>query len=461
MGRILNKETCHASAMRFDSRTNFFRGDQLAYQMSRKNGWLDEWFGDKKVRQSSFTREVCYALAKKCKSRNEFHDLSYQGYTISLRNGWINDYIWFIDKPRVLDKETCRASALRFKSRGEFRFGDSAAYYKSLNKGWIKDYTWFLSKFDAKSRAKRKYSDEEIEARARKFTRMIDFERKDNAAYNIAWKRHLLKKFNWLKYNVEAASRNYTDCVYAYEFKRTKTAYIGRTISPKDRDRDHREPGDSVYEYAKTHRVNVPPMKIIAKDFYANEGGQKECYFMEEYRKNGWKLLNKCKGGSLGTIGSGRLTKKFCISIAHKVKYIQDLVTGYPSVYSKLRQTRWLKECTWLEYKRAKKGTYTKPQKEMLAEIASRFKTRREFSNGASQAYRAAMKTGWIDEWFPVLRQPKIVGKFDPVTGKRIETYHSAREAARQNGVSSCSISATCRGLYKTCKGFVYKYISK
>lgn len=461
MARILDKETCHQSAMRFDTRTKFCHGDQLAYQTSRINGWLDEWFPKRVSKPSSFTYEVCYNLAKKCNSRVELAKLSDQAYMVALRNGWLDDYTWFRSKPRVLDKETCRASALRFKTRCEFRFGDSGAYYKALNNGWINEYDWFLTKFEAKSKAKRKFSDEEIEQRAKKYTRTTDFMRNDKNAYYIACNRGLIKRFTWLKHNVEAQSRNYIDCVYAYEFKRTKTAYIGRTIAPKDRDRDHREPGDSVYEYAKEHNVKVPPMKIIAEGFYANEGGQRECDWMEEYRNRGWTLINKAPGGSLGTIASGKLTKSYCIQYARKFTLLTDLINDNQGVYNKLRKHGWIKECPWLKYKRAKCGTYTNASKEMIASIASQFTKRRDFSKGASVAYKIASKNGWLDEWFPnFVKTPKLVGKIDLSNGRIIATYHSAREAAKQNGVASCGISATCRGVYKQYKGYGYKYIN-
>ena len=448
--------------MRFGSRTEFCKGDSRAYQFSRINGWLDEWFIRKKPSPTIFTREYCYKLAKKCHSRRELARLSDWACTLSRRNGWMDDYTWFTPKPRELTREVCFETAKRFKTRGEFRYGDSTAYYKALRTGWINDYTWFPPTFIARSNARRKYSDKEVEAVARKYTKMSEFINRDGNVYYIAWKRGLLPKFTWLKRNVEVASRNYTDCVYAYEFKRTKSAYIGRTVAPNIRDAEHRQPGDTVYEYARAHHVKVPPMKIVAEGFYPKEGAKQECRFMDEYSRNGWKLVNRGKGGSLGALGSGTLTKTFCINFARKFEYITDLLNARQSVYNKLRQYGWIKECTWLKYKRAEPGTFTKNvTKEMIAEMASRFKNRSAFARGASAAYHAARENGWLDEVCPLRPHPSLrkTGKFDLNTGKLLATYPSAADAARDNGIDKSSVADVCRGKAKQCRGFVYRYL--
>ena len=52
----------------------------------------------------------------------------------------------------------------------------------------------------------------------------------------------------------------------------------------------------------------------------------------------------------------------------------------------------------------------------------------------------------------------KKVGKYDK-EGNLIATYPSAKEAARQTGLSQGNISSVCRGdKYKTAGGFVWKY---
>ncbi len=304
--------------------------------------------------KSSFTREVCYNLAKQCKSRAEFKRFSKHGYHVARINGWLDDY------------------------------------------------TWFLSTHEAKSKAMRKYTDAEIADRAKKFTRLIDFEKNDPCGYQIAWRRGIIPTFTWLSRNVEAASRHYTDAVYVYEFIKTNTAYVGRSIEPINRDNDHRQKGDSVYEYAKAHGLEVPPMKILYDGVSPQKGAIKECETIDGYRLNGWHLLNKAKGGSLGQIGSGWMTHDKCIAVAKKFSYIQDFIKAHRSMYDKMLKHGWIKECTWLKYYNAKPGTYVNCSKKQIKYIASKFKSRYAFQKGARTAYYTALKNGWIDVFFPI-----------------------------------------------------------
>jgi hypothetical protein len=412
-GRILDKKTCHAIAKTYTSRSAFQKNDPSAYNKAWRMGWVGEWFGTK-TRQSSFTKEKCCELAKQCRYRAEFKRLNGQAYRISLRNGWIDDY------------------------------------------------TWFLSKSVVSAELNRKHTDEEVEMAARKYTRMKDFMHKDYNMYNVAQKRGMLKKFTWLKTNLEAASRKYKDCVYAYEFRRTKTAYIGRSIEPARRDYQHHLPGDCVFEYANTHKVNIPRMKIVMDGFNPDAGAMVECRIIEQYREAGWTLLNKIKGGGLGAINSGKYDKKYCMAKAQKFIYLSDMMNENQVLYQNLRKNGWIKECTWLIYKKNPNNTWSKMPKEQMRKIAAKFSSRQAFRKGSTCAYEIARRKGWISEWFPTsVTAPKKVGKFDRMTGKLLETYHSTTEAARKNHVKAPSIGATCRGQYKTCKGFVFKYLTK
>ena len=135
--------------------------------------------------------------------------------------------------------------------------------------------------------------------------------------------------------------------------------------------------------------------------FGVKTGATKECEKIEEYKQNGWTLLNKAKGGGLGQIGNGWVTYKKCMDTARKYEYVQDFLKDYPYMYDKMRWHGWIKECTWFKYRNAKDGTYSKASKEEIAKIASKFKTRNEFQLGAKQAYKVTLKHGWMDDFFP------------------------------------------------------------
>ena len=56
--------------------------------------------------------------------------------------------------------------------------------------------------------------------------------------------------------------------------------------------------------------------------------------------------------------------------------------------------------------------------------------------------------------------KPKRVGKYDIENGELIQVYDSLAQAATDNNISSIgNISAACTGRYKSCGGFIWKYV--
>jgi hypothetical protein len=53
--------------------------------------------------------------------------------------------------------------------------------------------------------------------------------------------------------------------------------------------------------------------------------------------------------------------------------------------------------------------------------------------------------------------QSKKVKQYSP-GGKHVRTFESVKEAAKYIGVNPGSMSAACRGIQKTCRGFIWKY---
>ena len=91
---IWNRDTCYQEALKYDTRTKFYKGNQTAYAYACKNNWLDDytWF---KEMHHVWTYEECYQEALKCKSKKEFENNSNKAYYASRKNNWINDYTWF------------------------------------------------------------------------------------------------------------------------------------------------------------------------------------------------------------------------------------------------------------------------------------------------------------------------------------------------------------------------------
>jgi hypothetical protein len=98
--------------------------------------------------------------------------------------------------------------------------------------------------------------------------------------------------------------------IYAYTFPKDKYAYIGLTWNEKERARRHLNPlgkkSTAVSRYIKAtgeipHKEIVSATKDNPSGFVSEEEAKRlECYFMDKYKAEGWKLLNLAPCGSIG-----------------------------------------------------------------------------------------------------------------------------------------------------------------
>lgn len=90
-------ETCYNEALKYNTRWDFGKGNHPAYQVASQNRWLDDynWFVKPitKVSPRKWTYEACKEAARKCSSRSEFVKLYKGAYEVSRKNGWLNEFI--------------------------------------------------------------------------------------------------------------------------------------------------------------------------------------------------------------------------------------------------------------------------------------------------------------------------------------------------------------------------------
>ena len=81
-------------AKKYKSRHEFDRGSSVAYETSRKNGWLDKfvWLNQQAHPKGYWTYEKCKEEAQKYKSIYEFQKNVPGACDASRRNGWLNEF---------------------------------------------------------------------------------------------------------------------------------------------------------------------------------------------------------------------------------------------------------------------------------------------------------------------------------------------------------------------------------
>lgn len=302
--------------------------------------------------------ENCYQAASQCKTKTEFtkrYPTAYCNAVKKRENGkrWIDDYYWFVrpvqhNKKWKDNYEACYEEALKYDSRSAFAKGNPSAYQIALETGWLDDYYWFKRELD------------------------IYVNKKDN--------------------------------VYGYFFDELKSVYIGRTINPTQRNAYHKNKG-SVFQFAALNNIPIPQMTILKFDLTPAEGLEWEDYYVSEYKKNGWNVINKAKTG----VDSGSL-----------------------GAASKL----------W---------TYKKCYEE-----AKKYKNRLQFRKACGGGWDAAYRNGWLDDyyWFDEIKnKPKPVLQLT-LGGNLMSFFESASKAGKATNCKQGNISACCRGKQQTSGGF-------
>lgn len=112
---------------------------------------------------------------------------------------------------------------------------------------------------------------------SKKYSSRVEFYKGSHGAYVVAKKNGWLDEMTWL--NRKNVYKDPVDCVYKYHFVDENAVYIGRTIYPKLRDKQHRlREKDTVNRFANEHNTEIPKMEVIEDKLTVVEGAKREVY---------------------------------------------------------------------------------------------------------------------------------------------------------------------------------------
>lgn len=203
---------------------------------------------------------------------------------------------------------------------------------------------------------------------------------------------------------------NRPDFVYAYEILELKTVYVGRTVNPFLRHRQHytnkyktpngkiKENSSAIYNFVKEHNIEFPEMKILYSDITVREGQILEAVAIEEYKEKGWNILNTGPVGegvgSLGSLMWGKWDKE-TITEAAKGLTRAEFRKKYHYPFIIARDNGWLDEIPF----EVKLGYYeTGDIKKKVFDEAVNYRSISDFANHNSVAHKIAKENGWLEE---------------------------------------------------------------
>ena len=395
------REACYKEAKKYKTRGKFQKGNGSAYNAARRNGWMDDydWFETVHKPNGYWTLEKCEEMALKCKTRSEMAKKYPCAYQVALKKELLDNYDWL--SPSATNsghskytKEICFEIAIGCKTKTEMKKKNPRAYIVSINNNWIKDYTWFVNGCID-------YTKEMCFEIAKKYKTVKEFRKKNEYVYRLTLKNGWFDNYTWFT-RMDAFEARKNDNVYGFFFNEIHTVYIGRTINIEQRSEYHyTKEGSAVYKFAKQNNIQIPEITVLESGLTLDEGLEKEDYYVNKYREEGWTVLNKAKtgkrSGSLGSLGSYKLTRKKCYELSLDCKTRTEFAKKHQTAYAKSKRKGWIEDFKHLAMPSIG-GTVWKWTDSRILEEANKYDTYSDFRKQSRKAYQAAIKRGLLSE---------------------------------------------------------------
>lgn len=444
-----NYEKCYEEACKYEYKSDFAKGSKSAYAVSCKNGWINDfnWWKDGLKRGTDkhikWNAETCRREALKYNSRNEFKHGNNSAYNVARKNGWIDDYDWLIPQLEIWTYEKCLEIAQQCVTKADFKKANSKAYQAASHNGWMDKFDWLLDGryFDSNGKKKEKSK--------RGPNKALESKRKSHCVYAYEFDDHAV--YVGLTMIRRIKGRDYehifsNDSVSKYALENNvqipEMKVILSDLTPLEA---RNKEGEILEEYVKKGWKALNKTKTGSLGSYMHGYWTKErC--MEEGRK--YNTINEYQKGNPSSYYAARVNewlKDFtwfehrtnpsgywnydhCKEEALKYERLSDFRNKSQRAYQVAKEKGWIKEYDWLKRILSPKGywdDYDNCKKE-----AEKYDSRISFYRGSHAAYESARKHHWLDDftWFKFKKQkPKGYWTYETCRGES-KKYRSRTE---------------------------------
>lgn len=227
---------------------------------------------------------------------------------------------------------------------------------------------------------------------ASKYTNKKDFYTNSSTAYVAA---HKYKWIDTICKHMKVLGNRHKRCIYVYEFP-DNSAYIGLTYNFKHRHETRNScKRDTVTNYI--NKTELHPVHIQLTDYIpVHDAIEKEAYFVNQYRNQGWNVLNKAKTGSIGN----------CVDIVYTNEQEQQIIDLYNNGFG---ITEVSKKLLFNSSRRTIRKILIKNKINLhLPELiwdydkckaeASKYNNKKDFIKFSKPAYQSAYLRNWLDD---------------------------------------------------------------
>lgn len=318
---------------------------------------------------------------------------------------------------RKLTYELCEKIAKQFDKKVDFEKFDASAYGTSVKNGWINDW------FDRTIKPKNYWTYEKCAEYAKQFKYMTQFrDSKYTNVYLKSKKNNWIKDWHWLINDLTEFDKTAKiHLIYIYIFEKTNSFYVGRTMQLKQRDYAHRykirkRHGeiylDAVQKHSKENNIEIPKPIVLECDLTLKESKEKENYWLEFYKNKGIIPLNTAKTGEkYSSIGGGRRkwTYEKVYEEAKKYKHRGDFYKGSTQAYKVALKYGWINDYNWMSPNCTPPGTWTYDK---VYNEAIKYKHKIDFEKKSNLAYSAAIRNNYM-KYFTWFERPEPSNKLN------------------------------------------------
>ncbi len=401
------KDRCLQDARRFKSRSEWAKTSGSAYNMALGQKWLEESCRHMvpKMKPSGYwTKERCAEEAHRYQTPSEWQKGNGSSYGIAREKKWLTECCRHMTRRKMPNnywtKERCKKEAKKFESRTIFSKTHPAAYHAALKYKWIDDICGHM-----KTKVRyRGYSVEELADTAREFATRRDFRKAYPQMVLWAGRRGILDQ---ICSHMKPLGSRYRRQVYVFE-NPDRTAYVGLSYSAEARYKQHifgKRP-DAVGRLLRRKKEEFGSrqvFKVLPGYFSQQEARNRERRLLQKYKRDGWLLLNSAKPGSLGG-NIHKHTLDSCRKVCLKYTKRSQVDKNHSALYRAVLKNGWQKEC-FGHMEIIKHDRYSDAY---LLSVIAKVISLKDFQKKYKREHRAASKRPKYREWTAHLARERI-----------------------------------------------------
>lgn len=383
-------------AAKYNRVKDFKQNDKPAYREMHRRGLFKKYCSHmQRLQKDPYTNEELVEIAARYDDVNGFKKNERSAYAEIQRRGLLKELCGNMKRRiRTLSNEDLAEIALKYETRTEFMKGDGSAYTTAHARGILNNICRHMKRKNARNDA---YTKENCQIVAIEYNTRADFQRGNGAVYRVA------KQRGWLDDicgHMSVAGSGKKRKVYAYTFD-DGYAYVGLTDNINRRKQEHigqfRKKKSAVLRHIQETGAKFE-FKELTEWLDATVAGQVEDDYIKLYAAEGWKMLNRRKGGGMGS-KTGVFSPNAIRNVVASYEYADEFKQQEPGIYEYLCSNHlYSKYCSELKHRRQKSGYWTL---EKAVEVVPECETRTIFQKRYYQAYVTVKKAGLLDDYYP------------------------------------------------------------